>query len=264
MPRPRKVSEQRSLLDTKDHSIPIRIIVEYGRNNVRASVTKNALIIRLPYGMPPKSQQAQVEKMRQWALDTLAKTPDAFAAFRKIPMTEGPNRYQFTIRGETFAVVVRMHAKKRHYIRFTGEELLLDINPSDRDAHNGKLVGRLLAQHFTALHWSRVHERVHELNALHFQQAVGAVNLRNTVSQWGSCSANGNISLASRLILAPDPVLDAVIVHELAHFLVRDHSEAFWAEVYRAMPDYDEHDQWLRENGATLQFLPEPYAGDRP
>ena len=53
-------------------------------------------------------------------------------------------------------------------------------------------------------------------------------------------------------MLAPDAVLDYVIVHELCHRKHMNHSPLFWAEVERIMPDYREHRKWLKENGSTL------------
>ena len=52
--------------------------------------------------------------------------------------------------------------------------------------------------------------------------------------------------------MAPLPVIDYIVVHEMAHLRVADHSEAFWGEVGKVLPDYRERLVWLRENGAGL------------
>ena len=80
----------------------------------------------------------------------------------------------------------------------------------------------------------------------------GRVTVRCQKSKWGSCSAEGNLNFNCLLMLAPEGVLDYVIVHELCHRRHMDHSKAFWAEVERAVPDYKEKRRWLRENGGTL------------
>ena len=55
-----------------------------------------------------------------------------------------------------------------------------------------------------------------------------------------------------RLLLAPEPVLDYVVWHEVCHLEVMDHSPRFWALLRRRCPDYREHLRWLRRHGATL------------
>ena len=80
----------------------------------------------------------------------------------------------------------------------------------------------------------------------------GRVSIRHQRTRWGSCSAKGNLSFNCLLLLAPPEVIDAVVVHELCHLLVMDHSPRFWAEVARVTPDYAVHRAWLRQHGAAL------------
>lgn len=71
---------------------------------------------------------------------------------------------------------------------------------------------------------------------------------------WGSCTANGTISLSWRLIMAPTAVLRYVVVHELCHLHYHDHSERFWRLVQKQMPDFERHRRWLREHGPRLHW----------
>jgi predicted metal-dependent hydrolase len=70
---------------------------------------------------------------------------------------------------------------------------------------------------------------------------------------WGSCSARGQLSFSWRLMLAPRPVLDYVVVHELCHLRHAHHRSSFWRMVENACPPFDEHRRWLREHGRELQ-----------
>ena len=69
---------------------------------------------------------------------------------------------------------------------------------------------------------------------------------------WGSCSPSGTLSFNWRLVLAPLEVLDYVVVHELCHLHVPDHSRRFWALVERHRPAWREQRAWLREHGPEL------------
>jgi len=69
---------------------------------------------------------------------------------------------------------------------------------------------------------------------------------------WGSCSARGTLSFNWRLVLAPLEVLDYVVVHELCHLRLPDHSPRFWRLVERRRPDWRQRREWLREHGPEL------------
>lgn len=80
----------------------------------------------------------------------------------------------------------------------------------------------------------------------------GKITIRNQRSRWGSCSSKGNLNFNCLLMLAPPEVLDSVVVHELCHRKEMNHSDRFYAEVLRVLPDYWASHQWLKEHGAVL------------
>jgi len=71
---------------------------------------------------------------------------------------------------------------------------------------------------------------------------------------WGSCTAQGLISLSWRLVMAPPAVLRYVAVHELCHVRHHDHGPRFWKLVERQMPGFETHRRWLREHGPGLHW----------
>jgi predicted metal-dependent hydrolase len=81
------------------------------------------------------------------------------------------------------------------------------------------------------------------------------LTVRDTRSRWGSCSSRGSLNFSWRLILAPSPILDYVVIHELAHLRELNHSPRFWTILAEHCPDYPLHQAWLKEHGATLHAL---------
>lgn len=88
--------------------------------------------------------------------------------------------------------------------------------------------------------------------AARMQVSYGRITIRDQKTRWGSCSQTGNLNFNWRLILAPERVLDYVVVHELAHRREMNHSPAFWKLVEQVMPDYRVQRQWLKEYGEGL------------
>lgn len=78
------------------------------------------------------------------------------------------------------------------------------------------------------------------------------ITIRHQKSRWGSCSSKGGLSFNCLLMLAPEAVRDYVVVHELCHRRQMNHSELFWAEVARVLPEYKQCKEWLKNSGKQI------------
>ncbi len=81
---------------------------------------------------------------------------------------------------------------------------------------------------------------------------TGVIRVRDFKSRWGSCTPYGDLEFNWVIVMAPNRVVDYVVIHELCHLLHHDHSPQFWKEVERVMPDYKEHKEWLKQYGHGL------------
>jgi len=66
---------------------------------------------------------------------------------------------------------------------------------------------------------------------------IKKIILRQQKTIWGSCSARNNISLNANLVFLKDELIDYVILHELVHTKVKNHSKKFWDELEKVLPD---------------------------
>jgi predicted metal-dependent hydrolase len=78
------------------------------------------------------------------------------------------------------------------------------------------------------------------------------VYIRRQRTRWGSCSAQNNISLNIRLVTLPEPLMDYVILHELTHTRVKNHSAAFWQELDKYVANAKAVAAQLRAYGTEL------------
>lgn len=104
---------------------------------------------------------------------------------------------------------------------------------------------------------ARGHERL-QGRVAYFAPKVGvaaaSVDVRELGNRWASCSTRADLAFHWKCLMAPQTVIDYIVVHELCHLRHRDHTDAFWNEVDKVLPQYRERKEWLRRNGAALDI----------
>lgn len=83
---------------------------------------------------------------------------------------------------------------------------------------------------------------------------AGSVSVKEIGFRWASCLKNGDLRFHWKCMMAPPSIIDYIVVHELCHLHYRDHSDAFWNEVDKVLPDYRDRKEWLRHHGAELEI----------
>ncbi|WP_043320732.1 M48 family metallopeptidase [Microbulbifer sp. HZ11] len=81
-----------------------------------------------------------------------------------------------------------------------------------------------------------------------------SVKVRRTRSKWGHCTIRGELQYNWLVCLAPEPVVDYLVIHEVCHLQHHNHSREFWALVASLCPDYKQLRRWLKENGHRLML----------
>ena len=89
-------------------------------------------------------------------------------------------------------------------------------------------------------------KRLSELAKEHKFQ-YNKVSIRSQRTRWGSCSSKNNISLNMKLLHLPDQLIDYILLHELVHTRVKNHSQDFWSELETIVPNARTVDRQLRD-----------------
>lgn len=103
----------------------------------------------------------------------------------------------------------------------------------------------------------RAKTEVEQLVAKHAPQrklVPRSITIKTQKSRWGSCGINNDININWLLMMAPADVLEYVVVHELCHIKVKNHSSQFWALVAEHLPDYKNRRLWLKREGRSLML----------
>lgn len=221
-------------------SIEITQIIRSRRKTIALVVQKDGtLIVRAPLKAPEKFIRGFAEKNAQWILKKQAQMRAAVS----LP----PKQY---IPGETFL--------------FLGREIPLETVKGQKPTlileNHFKLAEFALGNaEWVFEQWYRVQarqilsERVRFFAGQHNLQFQG-IRISSARTRWGSCNSKGGLSFSWRLILMPMEVVDYVVVHELAHTLVHNHSARFWKQVEGILPSYKVHRKWLRTNGQKVML----------
>ena len=75
------------------------------------------------------------------------------------------------------------------------------------------------------------------------------IELKN---RWASWSPNNKLNFHWKCAMAPVLVLDYIITHEMVHLKYPNHSPEFWNELDKKMPNFREHENWLKANGVKM------------
>lgn len=220
-------------------SIQIDRIIRSKRRTVAIEVTREAcLVVRAPLRTSPEDIDKFIENKRLWIL---RKQREAQQRLERA----APKRF---VSGEEFLFLG--HSYKLTVV--DNKIVPLSFDNGFALSQNRRTDARSL---FVEWYKIRAQEVIQE-RLLYYSGLSGIeftlFRITSAQKRWGSCNSKGNLHFAWRLVMAPLPVVDYVVVHELAHIVEKNHSARFWRRVERILPDYRERRAWLRNNGTVL------------
>lgn len=113
-------------------------------------------------------------------------------------------------------------------------------------------VKKMLVKALSQLHKEYLEDMVANLNYKYFNNVINNVAFKPFKSKWGECNSQNDISINPYLLFAPDDVLEYIIIHEIAHIGMLNHSKGYWNIVDRILPDRKSKENWLKNNGTNI------------
>lgn len=99
----------------------------------------------------------------------------------------------------------------------------------------------------------KVEERI-KYYAHYFPTQPRKVKVKEQQKRWASCTSEGDLLFNWRCSMAPWPVLDYIVVHEMCHLVHFNHSRDFWNLVETILPDYEKRKEWLKKYGVRMDL----------
>ncbi len=216
-------------------------IIRSKRKTIALQITDNAtLIVKAPFEVSEETIRRVVIKHSKWIEEKKKEILSKDPKFTKKEFVSGEG---FLYLGKSY----KLHIVNQQDIPLkfdNGFFLLRDYQPLAKDL-------------FIKWYKERAYEKISERVKLYAQKRgfiYNKVSITKAEKRWGSCSSSGNLNFSWRLIMAPLPVIDYVVVHELVHLIEKSHGKAFWDKVKVLMPDYEKHREWLKNNGHLLRL----------
>jgi predicted metal-dependent hydrolase len=216
--------------------------IERTRNrHSRAVVRDEQIVIRLARNLSTAEERKHIENLmkRMIAMVRRERERPCIDPFR--PLLNGDTSLAVPlVTGQTCRF--SLMPGSRTAARRQQGDWVVTVGPNTQRKALHRFLWRLLATSAQ----EQMHMLVHALNAASLNAPLRKVRLRIMSTQWGSCSFRGDISLNAALLLLPYPLLEYVILHELTHRRVRNHSPAFWNTLVQICPGALERRKQLR------------------
>lgn len=233
---------------TRSHGLPeYRVRVSDRARHVRLTVTpKEGLVVVVPRRWRGNADEVVASRLA-WATEALDTVAEARAVHAAGPQAMLPRVIDLRMSGRTLPVEYRGGAT-RAIARTSGAGVV--VGGTDATARLAAL-SRWLDREARELLPSRTAElaAVHGLSPAH-------IRVMRARTRWGSCSARGTVALNRAVVFLPSHLADALILHELAHLRVLNHSAGFWRVLETLDPDARRHREEMRR---AMRLVP-PWA----
>ncbi len=214
------------------------------RKTIAVKIQKGKVFVMVPERLGNALIEALLIQKTHWIKEKLAIQHEIIAIKPK----------EF-VSGEAFSYLGRSHTLKIESGLYPAIQLHQDelvVSMRNKLADNSQAIKQLLIRWYKKQAESELRSKTEG-----YSRIIGvnptSVTIKSFKSRWGSCSITGGIQYNWKIIIAPDRIVDYVVIHELCHILHHNHSPEYWKAVERYCHDYRDCRAWLKINGARLE-----------
>jgi hypothetical protein len=193
-----------------------------------------------------------VQAKQQWIVQALAKIEAKSRHHKNLAPAVYGQGAEIPYQGASYKLAIRPTKLKRIKIEFCSE-FIAHVPEILMIKDHGAEIKEALIRWMKKESKAQVEQLVKQ-HAERKQLFPQTVKIKTQKSRWGSCGIHNDININWLLIIAPPEVMEYVVVHELCHIKIRNHSAHFWALVAEHLPDYQSRRHWLKKHGGSLMM----------
>jgi predicted metal-dependent hydrolase len=200
----------------------------------------NSFVINCPHLTPDFIVSRFINEHSPWIIKNSSR-------FHTLPAIS--SLQNLSILGQNYEVIIKKMARDSVVI-FHDEQKIYANTTSLSHLH----LTALLDKKFRALALSLINQELSQLSKIH-NFKYNHVSVKNTTSRFGSCSSTNNLNFNWQIILFPFPMFQHVLLHELTHLTIKDHSLKFWRQLAIYDPHCGAHRLWLKKEAGKFMIF---------
>ena len=203
------------------------------------------ILVVSPLGVPEDIIKKRVKSKGNWIVKKLIQLKEIKEVIPDRAFLDGD---QFLFLGKNYPLQILENGRKRPKVIFADDRFYLELHELDYGKMR-KAMEKWYRKKADRIISERVEVYIHKIG-----KRPKVIKVKEQKRRWGSCTAKGNLYFNWRCIMAPPAVIDYIVVHEMSHLEVLNHSKRFWQKVESVLPDYKKRRKWLKDNGLRLDI----------
>lgn len=233
-----------------NYHLTYSVLYKKNRKTVQLKISNiNHLLITAPYRFSNENLEKIILKKSKWIIKHMLNLAEVIAN----PINKSINNNATVLYlGQPHTLSFLSTIKKQPSVHLESNQIILEL-PSH--SKNLDIIVQPLLKKWYVNKALEILSLKTNLWSSRINVTPKRITIKEQKTRWGSCSSKGNINYNWRIVMAPPEVVDYLVIHELCHLYIPNHSELFWQEVAKFSPSFKQHRAWLRTNGDLLMGI---------
>jgi predicted metal-dependent hydrolase len=158
------------------------------------------------------------------------------------------NGESFMYLGRNYSLQINIDGNKESEVKLYQGKFYITIKEN-----NEALIEKAMMKWYKEKALEKITQRVKYYQS-YFNKKPTNIKVKEQHKRWGSCTAKNELLFNWKCIMAPSPILDYIVVHEMCHMYEKNHSQKFWDMIFSVLPDYERRKEWLKNNGVRMSL----------